>query len=301
MKNAAFLVTVLGTLACHCCAQAPADTVLDEAKAAVMANDRAYEAAYAKADAKAMADFFAEDAEYTADDGRTYSGRLEIENAIREGLRANQGATLSIRVDSVRVLAPDVVLEKGGTVVTAKSGETSGAQYTAIHVKKNGEWKINQIVETPPPEISPRERLSELDWLIGKWEEDDPANGVSVDSQYTWARGGNFLTRNVRVVREGAEALDGWQIIGWDPVEEQIRSWTFDAEGGFAEGFWTREGDRWLIRETGVAPDGSRTGADNTLAKLTSDRLAWESNNRSLDGEPQPNIPRIEANRVKGQ
>jgi hypothetical protein len=34
-------------------------------KAAVMANDRAYEAAYAKADVKALADFFAEDAQYT--------------------------------------------------------------------------------------------------------------------------------------------------------------------------------------------------------------------------------------------
>jgi hypothetical protein len=64
--------------------------------------------------------------------------------------------------------------------------------------------------------------------------------------------------------------VEGWQIIGWDPVEERIRSWTFDGEGGFAEGWWTREGDRWLLRETGITPDGSRTGAENTIRRIGS-------------------------------
>lgn len=298
MKIAAFLAPVLSTLASQCLAQTPPDTMLD--LVAVTANNRAYEAAYARRDVTALAGFFAEDAVFTAEDGRTSAGRTEIENAIREGLRANPGATLSISVHSVRAIAPEVVLENGLTSVTATSGEASAAKYAAVHVKKNGGWKISQLVESRLPEVPPRERLSELEWLIGRWAEDDPANGVTVDSHYTWARGGNFLTRNVQVVRGGEVTLDGWQIIGWDPVEEQIHSWTFDTEGGFAEGFWTREGERWLVRETGVAPDGSRTSADNTLTKLGGDRLAWESNNRTLNGEPQPNISRIEASRVKG-
>jgi hypothetical protein len=46
-------------------------------------------------------------------------------------------------------------------------------------------------------------------------------------------------------VKRGWEhaALEGWQIIGWDPIEERIRTWTFDGEGGFAEGYFTREGE----------------------------------------------------------
>jgi hypothetical protein len=56
---------------------------------------------------------------------------------------------------------------------------------------------------------------------------------LSVHSEYSWARGGNFLTRNVTVKRAGETTLESWQIIGWDPVEERIRSWTFDGEGGF--------------------------------------------------------------------
>jgi hypothetical protein len=124
---------------------------------------------------------------------------------------------------------------------------------------------------------------------------------LTVHSEYLWARGGNFITRNVTVKRAGETTLEGWQIIGWDPVEERIRSWTFDAEGGFAQALWTRDGDRWLLRETGVTPDGSRTGAENTLTKLSADRIAWESNNRTFNGEPQPNIGRIEIIRTKGE
>lgn len=81
--------------------------------AAVTANDRAFEAAYAKGDVKAVADFFADDADYTSDDGRTFSGRDAIEGVLRNGFRDNKGATLTIKTDSVRALAPDVFLERG--------------------------------------------------------------------------------------------------------------------------------------------------------------------------------------------
>ena len=298
MKTIAFVAFLTAALASAGFAQAPADTSPE--KAAVIANDRAYEAAYAKADVKALADFFAEDADYTTDDGRTFSGRAAIEGAIRAGLVANRGSKLAINVDTVRVLGPESVLEKGSTTVTAKDGETSSALYTAIHVKKDGKWKISQLIESPLPQLTPRDRLAELAWLVGEWEETDKTDDLTVRSQYSWARGGNFLTRNVTVKRAGNVTLEGWQIIGWDPIEERIRSWTFDGEGGFAEGYFTREGDRWLLRETGVAPDGSRTSADNTITKVSADRFTWESNNRTLDGDPQPSIGRIEINRVKG-
>jgi hypothetical protein len=50
-----------------------------------------------------------------------------------------------------------------------------------------------------------------------------------------------------------------------------------------------------------VTPGGNRTGADNTIIKLNADKYTWESNNRTLDGDPQPGISRIEVNRVKGK
>jgi uncharacterized protein (TIGR02246 family) len=269
--------------------------------AAVAANDRAYEKAYAEADVKTLADFYTEDVSYTDEDGNVHSGRAAIETCLRDAFSANPGAKLTIDLDSVRVLTPEVVAENGSTTVVSKDGSAASALFTAIHVKKDGKWKISQLVETPAPVTTPGGHLAELGWLVGEWTEADKEAGVTINSRYQWANGGNFLTRNVTVKRGEDPVLEGWQIIGWNPVEECIRSWTFDDFGGYTEGTWTREGERWLSREVGYAPDGSRTSADQTITKADADRIYWESGNRTLDGDPLPAIGRIEIHRVKGE
>ena len=268
--------------------------------AAVIANARAYEKAYAKADAATLAAFFADDAQYTSDDGQEFRGRAAIEVVLRDAFRLNKGARLAIDVHSATVLTPEVVVEKGGTTVTFRDGETAEALYTAVHLKQDGKWKISQLIVTPVPETTPADRLAELSWLIGHWEEADKEAGLTIHSRFQWSSGGAFISRNVTVKRGDDPVLEGWQIIGWDPVEERIRSWTFDDAGGFTEGFWTREGQRWLLRENGYSADGSRTSSDNTISKLADDRFTWESSNRTTDGDPQPAIGRIEIRRVKG-
>lgn len=269
-------------------------------QSAVNALNRAYEAAYNKGDVKALAGFFAEDAEYTTEDGQTFSGAAEIEGGIRAAFAGSKRAKLEIESISVRRLSPEVVVEKGVTKVTEKDGEVERSIYTAIHVKKDDKWRISQLIESAAPEEAPRARLAELAWLIGEWEDVDKENDLSVRSQYVWSKGAAFITRNVVVKQGGETVLEGWQIIGWDPVNETIRSWTFDAEGGFAEGQWMREGERWLVRESGVNPEGGRTTAENTITKVGEDKLTWQSGNRSLDGEPLPSIGVIEVKRVKG-
>ena len=297
MKTAVLVAVVLSAFASANAAPAPADTPPE--KAAVLANARAYEAAYAKGDAKALADFFTDDAEYTGEDGNSSTGRAEIEEALKAGLKSNRGGKIAIEVGSVRLLSPEVISEKGRTTVTNKAGEPNSSLYTAISVKKDGKWKISQLVESPVPSVSPGEHLAELTWLLGEWEEADKNNDVDINSNFLWARGNNFLTRSVTVKKGGEVTLEGWQIIGWDPIEERIQTWTFDGEGGYSQGYFTRDANRWLLRETGVAPDGSRTAADNTITKVSADKFTWESNNRTLDGEPQPSISRVEIVRVK--
>lgn len=279
--------------------EAAAQSEMPAGMKAVLAQAKAYEEAYAKGDVAALASFFTDDAEYTSDDGRTFSGRPAIEACLRDAFRINKGAKLTIHVDSVKSLTPDVAVEKGSTVVIRKNGDEVEALYTAVHVKKDDQWKISQLIETPIPEITATDRLAELSWLIGSWEETDNEAGLSIHSKYEWARGGSFITRNVTVKRGGETVLEGWQLIG--SVEDGIRSWTFDDQGGYSEGRWTREGQRWLDRETGYAADGSRTSADHTITKVNDDKFFWESGNRTLDGDPQPGIGRIEIKRVKGE
>ncbi len=293
-----FLIpAVIFALAKASLAQTAPDTPPE--KAAILANDRAFEAAYEKGDVKALATFFSENAEYTTEDGQTWVGNAAIEESMRTAFLEDKGSKLAIHLDSVQVLTPDVVVEKGSTSVTRKSGENSGAIFTAIHVKKDGKWKISQLIENPLPQVAPHDRLQEIAWMIGAWEDVDKSTPLTVRSEFVWARGANFITRNVSVKNAGESVLEGWQVIGWDPVEERIRSWTFDSEGGFAEGSWTREGNRWLIQEAGVNPDGGRTTAENTITKLDDARFAFESSSRTLNGEPQPSVERIEVLRAK--
>ena len=168
---------------------------------AVLAQAKAYEEAYAKGDVAALAGFFTEDAEYTSDTGGMFSGRAAIEACLRDAFRTNKGAKLTIHVDSVKPLTPDVAVEKGSTVVTSKGGDEVEALYTAVHVKKNDQWKISQLIETPVPVLAPADRLAELSWLIGHWQESDKESGLAIHSTYQWARGGSFITRNVSVKR----------------------------------------------------------------------------------------------------
>jgi uncharacterized protein (TIGR02246 family) len=294
MKTLPVLIPLTAAMICTAAAQETKDP-----SAAITANDREYEQAYAKGDAKKLAAFFCEDAEYTSDDGQTISGLTAIEERLTQAFKLNKGAKLAIQTDSVKNITPDVLAQKGSTTVVSASGDEVTALFTAVLVKKDDGWKISQLVETPLPDVSPGEKLSGLSWLIGDWEESDSAAGVTIHSNYHWARGGNFITRNVTVKRGDDPVLEGWQIIGWDPVAEGVHSWTFDGGGGFSEGTWTNEGQRWLVRESGYTADGARTTADQTISKVADDKFYWESGNRTLDGDPQPGIGCIEIKRVK--
>jgi len=204
-------------------------------------------------------------------------------------LPKNNGAKLAIALDSVRLLSPDVVLETGSTTVTAKDVKPM-ARFIRRLRQEDGKWKISQLVETPQPDVTRMNGCRSSDgWsAIGRMQ--TKGDNLTVRSKYVWARGGNFLTRNVTVKRGAETTLEGWQIIGWDPIEGCIRSWTFDDEGGFSEGRWTRRGQSLAPSENWCHSGGSRTAADNTFPKISDDRFIWESNNRSLDGLPQPGL-----------
>lgn len=297
MKTICFSLAVAAAIHLPCAGE---ETSVPREIAAVTANARAYEEAYAKGDVDALLGFFTEDAEYVSDDGRTFSGREALASTLREAFRLNKGAKLKVVPDTVRALSEDVAVEKGTTLTTDRFGEESEALYTAVHVRRDGAWKISELIETPVPEATPATHLAELSWLIGAWEESDETAGLTIHSNYQWARGGNFITRTVTVSRGDDPLLEGWQIIGWDPVAGGIRSWTFDDEGGCSEGTWTREGRRWLVRDIGYAADGSRTAADQTITRVSDDMFTWESGNRTVDGDPRPGIGKIEIRRVKG-
>lgn len=258
-----------------------------------------YEKAYNAGDAKALAQFFTDDVEYTDENGQLTQGRSDIEDLLKTTFAQNKGAKLDVQVDSVRPLAPGVIEEKGTTTVTSSNGDKQSSGYTAIHVKKDDEWLISRLFEFPIPDPTSGEQLSELAWMVGTWK--DKGGGSVVETKADWARGNNFLTRTFKVSQGDKVTLEGWQIIGWDPIEKRIRSWIFDSDGGYGQAFWTRDGNRWLLKETRVSADGSESSAEQTLTYIDPDHCTFESANRTLDGDLLPNIDKIEIDRVKTQ
>lgn len=258
----------------------------------------AYVRAHNEGDARALADFFAPDAEWVDAEGHVVSGREAIERAFRSGFARQKGRQLALRVESARPLTPEVILEKGTSVVRAPDGVVQVNSYTAVHAKRDGKWFISQVTETGAPLAGhARENLRPLEWLVGTWEEG--SGGVKVRTTVQWARSGNFLTRTFKVAEEGEDEREGTEIIGWDAKAGQVRSWIFDSDGGFGEASWTRDGRRWLIQARATLPDGRQSSALHTLTLVSEDKCTWSSANREVDGELLPNIDAIEVVRVK--
>ena len=122
--------------------------------------------------------------------------------------------------------------------------------------------------------------------MLGEWvnESDD---GI-VKTSCTWSDDGNFLLREFDVKVEGRIALRGTQRIGWDAQRKQFRMWVFDDRGGFADGLVLRDGDRWIIKASGVRSDGRSVSTTNAFTAVGKDRILWETLERSIGGEVVP-------------
>ena len=61
------------------------------------------------------------------------------------------------------------------------------------------------------------------------------------------------------------------------PAQRQFKTWIFDSEGGHGEGYWTRNGNQWVIKVEGVRQDGQPASATNIITRLGKDRMSWQS------------------------
>lgn len=263
---------------------APATPTAEEK--AVLAVDEAFVRAYNAGDAKAVAALFTEDAEIVEEDGLHYQGRDMLARSLAGTFEENKGAKIALDVESIRFLTPDSAKEEGRSTVTPVKGPAVSRPYTVLYVRRDGRWLIADVHEDPDPVVAPRERLEELSWLIGDWLDE----GADADAQIScrWSEDGNFLIRTFRVHHHGKAALSVVQRIGWDPLAKQIRSWEFDSEGGYGEGRWTRDGDRWIVKHTGVRPDGTTASSTNVMTRERSDLVRWTSTDRIVGGRSEP-------------
>jgi len=239
--------------------------------------------------ADAVAALFAADARMVFRDGTEVNGREEITQSFEEAFSENPKTAISVVVDSIRFLTPDVAVEEGATT-TFPDGETltSHGRYTVLHLKREGRWQMQSVRVVEEESLSAYGELAPLEWLVGEWI--DEGRDEDIHTTFRWDENKSFLLEEFQVVRRGEVLLKGNQRIGWDPQAKQIRSWMFDSAGGFGEATWTPGGDDWICKAKGVRPDGTSASATRRLTRAAQDRVIWTSTDRLLGDEQLPDL-----------
>ena len=267
--------------------------------AAITKTAEAFVEAFRKGDAKALAAFWMPDGDYVDENGRVLKGRKAIEDSFAELFAAKKGLKVRIDVASLKFPTPDLAVEDGTSTVLAPDGTApSRARYTNVLIKKDGQWLLSSVREAAYPDPSNYEHLRGLNWMIGEWADESsggPAGRVSFD----WVPGQNFIVSTRTVDYKDASLDNGMQIIGWDPVAKHIRSWTYEADGGFGESVWTKDGAKWIIKTNATLADGSKVTTTNIVTPVDANTVIWQSKDQSVDGKPVSDTKEIKMKRVQ--
>jgi uncharacterized protein (TIGR02246 family) len=293
MKLALLSVTILASgLATASGAEADRQAA-DEA--AIRKSVETYVAAFNRGDAKALAAMWSPDAVYTNPINREeVVGRDEIEKQFTGIFAEAKDIKLEAKTESVRFVSPNVAVEQGTAKVTRQDQTPEDSEYTAVYVKRDGQWLLDRVTEEDVPAVSSHyEQLKEVEWLIGRWVDQDDDEETKVVTECNWTKNNNFIARSFTTQIRDQIDMAGMQFIGWDPSTKQIRSWVFDSDGGFGQATWKHKDNRWYIQQTGVLPDGRTSSVTNIITQLDDNSCTIQAVNRMVDGELLPNVAEV--------
>lgn len=259
---------------------------------------KSFMTAYNAARAEDMAVLFSAEGALIDGEGAVLRGREAILGHYQDAFSAGACAQLEGTITAMRFLTPDVAQVEGEfSLFEGKPGEGPVAQtgrFSSLAVRKDGQWRIAELRDDPDPLPEPEsnyERLQELEWLVGDWV--DESGNVRNSTTVRWAENRNFLVRTYTVQLGGEPVSSGTQWIGWDPRAGQVRSWSFDSQGGLGEGLWARVDQQWIIKATGTLRDGRATSSTQVVTILNNDAVRLSAFDRFLGDELQPDVAEL--------
>jgi uncharacterized protein (TIGR02246 family) len=248
--------------------------------------------AYNQADAKALAAVFTDDAILFDQDGEEVRGRDAIGRQYGEAFETGPTCKIVDEVESVHFLSPDVASAIGHFHLDDEQGAALiSGRYSLLAVRKQNDWRLAELRDLATASGGAADKggpLAELVWLVGDWvDEGEDGKGAST---VRWEEGQKFLVRKYSIEVAGEPRRTGTQWIGWDPQAKQIRSWDFDSEGDFGRGQWTRAGNAWIIKASGVTGDGLTTSSTQVIERINNDSLKLRANEQIVGTELVPDI-----------
>ena len=270
---------------------AAAEEVASADETAIRQSADAFTSAYNAHQAKTISELFALKAELTDENGNVIKGREAIEKDFAQTFEKFPETKIQLEIGSIRILTPNIAVEEGIVRGQPIPGEDeSVSAYVAVHVKVEGRWLLASVSDYAiPVEMTAHDHLQELAWMVGDWIEESPDSAVK--SSVRWDETGNYLIQDFVLHIAGASNASGSTRIGWDALRGHLKSWTFNADGGHSEGYWTRDGDSWTVKSHGANAKGEATSATSVYRVLDGDTMTWRSYDRVVGGVPKGDVP----------
>lgn len=263
---------------------------------AIRKTTRDFVEAFEKGDAKAVASLWTEQGECHEADGDVMQGRAAIEKAFAEFFQLNPKSKMEVVIESIRFPAADLAIEEGILrQISAGKELPTTTLYSVTHVRQGGQWKIAVSREWG----AGRDRLEDLDWLIGTWKA--AVGDQEVMLSFSRDKKKPFLHGEITQKKSGKVASSGTMKIGIDPQRDQLRSWHFAEDGGHGQALWVRDRNNWVLDSQGVQGDGTETASVNILGRLSNDELTWRSIDRVMGDQELPDTVPIKLTRVNSK
>lgn len=255
----------------------PHDEKADLNSAELRRTSESYTEAFSKGDVRAILEHFAERAEYVDPEGTVYHGKQEIEKLLTEFFKDHPKSQLELDIGDIRTVGDGIAVEDGAsTIRMGDDTEDLACEYTAFHQKIDGKWLTVSVRERKPDSTPTHSaQLRQMHWLLGEWvhEGDEEVAYFSCEP----SDNGNFLMRKFAVQITGDDVISGTQRIGWDAAAGKLRTWVFDSEGGYGDGYWERSGNDWILKLSGVTKDGQTASCTSIYSPIDANTMVFQA------------------------
>lgn len=281
---ASLTAACLGFVAVAC---AEDDAAKKQEVAAIRAAATEYIRALRRGDIDAIRKMWTPGGVYMDASGRTYKIQEMLSRRDLEMPGGKEESSSSMAESTLRFVSPDVAVEDGTcSGGMTEDGRTATGRFTAIWVKRNTHWQIDSLREAIVASPRAKDRLAALEWLLGEWVGAADSGAILVSSH--WSDDGHFIIREFAELTGGPEAICSTQRIGWDTAAGKIKCWTFDSQGGIAEGYWRLDGKQWIVEMNDVTPDGKASTTTATYLPREDGRFIWETASTVVAGQKVP-------------
>ncbi|MCU0720237.1 MAG: DUF4440 domain-containing protein [Pirellula sp.] len=243
--------------------------------------------AFNKADSNAIINSFLSDGELIDEQGVVHAGHEQISNLMDSFFKSYPNASTEAELESVRSVAGIVFADGRRTISTADGKSVSLLRFMSVWKKTDAGYKLVSFRDfSESSSMTPNEALQELQWLIGEWVNE--GSDAKVQLTFQWSADTNFILGSYSIKTDDGELSTSTQRIGWDASQGTFRTWTFDIDGGFGEGHWTKIEKGWQIRSTATTPEGATASATLQFIPVSENRFSISGRQRNLNGEELP-------------